>query len=127
MRRRWFAMLFATVFIILPARAEDGTTPPSRDGKSEVVSENTDKAVKIAGLVAFVASSCPSLAPDYARFNSVISTLGLETVDLAKDNLRLKYLNYAALYQKDVQASCEKAQAMFGDNGTVLAGLFHVK
>jgi hypothetical protein len=127
MSRRLLAALFLLLTTPPAAHADEKAVPPPASGGVEAAPENTDKALKIAGLVAFVANSCPNLVPDYDRFKAVISTLGLEVEELSKNELQLKYLNYAAIYQKDIPGGCEKAQSLFGDGGTMLKGLFHPK
>jgi hypothetical protein len=125
---RSLALLFLSLLTPLAAIAEDAATPPTPSVPgADFGSANANTALKIAGLVTFVANSCPDLAPDYDRFKEVISALGLETDDLSKNDLKLKYLNYTALYQADIKGSCEKAQSNFGDAGTVIKGLFHQK
>jgi len=125
MPRRLLAVLLFLLTTPPAARADDRAPPPSTPGGAQVAPETTDKALKIAGLVAFVANSCPNLSPDYDRFKAVISTLGVEVEELSKNDMQLKYLNYAAIYQKDIPGGCEKAQSLFGDSGTMLKGLFH--
>lgn len=91
---------------------------------ASIVTENVSSAVKIAGLVAFVANACSNLKPDYDKFEAIIAKLGLETKDLSNNDLKLKYLSYTSIYQQDIKGNCEKAKQMFGENGIITKGLF---
>ena len=127
MRCRLLILLLLIISTSIATGAEEGSGSAGSPNGAVATSENTDKALKIAGLVAFVANSCQDLIPDYEVFKIVISSLGFETSDLSKSDLRVKYLNYTGIYQKDITGNCTKAWAMFGDEGTMFKGLFHHK
>ncbi len=83
----------------------------------------TVSALKLAGLVTFVANSCPALSPDYTRFRTALGALGLTVEDLAKDKYKTVYMGYAARYGADTTANCERARLAFGARGSTIPDL----
>ncbi len=98
------------------AAAAEGPAPADK----AVVSND---AVKLAGLVRFVAESCPGTKPDYARFREVVERLGTDLAALFHGEPLIRSATYTQAYQKDPEASCRRAQESFGPNGTVVPGL----
>ncbi len=80
-------------------------------------------AVKLSGLVRFVAESCPGTKPDYARFREVVERLGTDLDALSHGEPLIRSATYTQAYQKDPEANCRRAQESFGPNGTVVPGL----
>lgn len=123
--RPFFAVsLLALPFLALPflalmlgaATAAEGPAPADRPAIS-------NDAVKLAGLVRFVAESCPGTKPDYARFREVVERLGTDLAALSHGEPLIRSATYTQAYQKDPEASCRRAQENFGPNGTVVPGL----
>ncbi len=83
----------------------------------------SNDAVKLSGLVRFVAESCPGTKPDYARFREVVQRLGTDLAALSHGEALIRSATYTHAYQKDPEASCRQAQERFGPNGTVVPGL----
>ncbi len=106
--------LFALV--LTAAEAADGVSPADKVAVS-------NDAVKLAGLVRFVAESCPGTKPDYARFREVVERLGTDLAALSHGEALIRSAAYTQAYQKDPEASCRRAQESFGPNGTVVPGL----
>ena len=106
---------------------QQASPPQEKPAEAGSVPANAKTAAKLAGLVAFVANSCPELMPDYARFKNIVSALGIDVDDLSNGDLKLQYLNYASLYQADVKGNCEQARSRFGETGTTFQGLFQKK
>ena len=98
-----------------PARGAPAAPTPSAQ---------TQSAIKLAGLVAFVANSCPKLQPNYARFSDAITALGVSKADLDKPDLKTAYIGYAARYNADAETSCERADTQFGPHGSTIEGIF---
>ncbi|MER2195785.1 hypothetical protein [Methylobacterium brachiatum] len=96
------------------AFGETPTEPPA----------NALKAAKLAGLAGFVNTHCETLRTDGDRFKSVVQAMGVDPADLERDALLLQARSYLAVYEKDVLASCTRADAMFGRTGTVVPGVF---
>jgi hypothetical protein len=103
-------------------------TPPSSGtfaaGAPTRAAAQRQVALKIAGLVVFVANSCPHLKPDYARFKEALHQLGLEQGELDQQETKNGYLAYTATYGQDVPANCARAGLEFGPNGKTLPDLF---
>ncbi|MFH6786918.1 MULTISPECIES: hypothetical protein [Methylobacterium] len=106
--------LFALV--LTAAQAADDSSPADKAAVS-------NDAVKLAGLVRFVAESCPGTKPDYARFREVVERLGTDLAALSHGEPLIRSAAYTQAYQKDPEASCRRAQESFGPNGTVVPGL----
>ncbi|WP_246101961.1 hypothetical protein [Methylobacterium terricola] len=83
----------------------------------------SNDAVKLAGLVRFVAESCPGTKPDYARLREVVERLGTDLAALSHGEALIRSAAYTQAYQKDPEASCRRAQERFGPGGTVVPGL----
>ena len=108
-----------------PARAEPAPPPSAAIPSRQAGQEQT--ALKIAGLVTFVANSCPRLRPDYTRFKAFIRLLGVSEAQLATPDFKNRYLSYTAAYGADAATSCKRAQAQFGPGGSTLPDLFVVQ
>ncbi|MHC2103781.1 hypothetical protein FV242_18505 [Methylobacterium sp. WL64] len=85
---------------------------------------NALKAAKLAGLAGFVNVHCQALRTDGDRFKSVVQAMGVDPADLERDTLLLQARAYLAVYEKDVPASCARADEMFGRTGKVVPGVF---
>ena len=96
------------------------TAAEAADGPNSAVSND---AVKLAGLVRFVAESCPGTKPDYVRFREVVERLGTDLAALSHGEPLIRSATYTQAYQTDPEASCRRAQEGFGPNGTVMPGL----
>ncbi len=84
-------------------------------------------AAKLAGLVGFVNLNCDKLRTDQDRFKGAIQAMGTDPAELDRDALLLEARSYLAAYQKDVPGSCRKAGELFGQSGTIIAGVFLVR
>ena len=120
------ARLLALALIAASASLATAQTAPAPapSAPSAPPSTQTQSAIKLAGLVTFVANSCPKLQPNYARFADAINALGISKSDLDKPDLKAGYIGYAARYNTDVKGNCGRADAQFGRHGATLAGIF---
>ncbi|KST56849.1 hypothetical protein AO398_09760 [Methylobacterium sp. GXS13] len=100
--------------IAAPALGQAPVEPPA----------NALKAAKLAGLAGFVNVHCETLRTDGDRFKSVVKAMGVDPADLERDTLLLHAQSYLAVYEKDVPASCARADEMFGRTGKVVPGVF---
>lgn len=118
-----------------PSQAAPAPSPPAPAPSSSAqgapgaqpLPARTQSAIKLAGLVTFVANSCPKLQPNYARFIDAINALGLSKTDLDKPDLKAGYIGYAARYNTDVKTNCARAAAQFGPHGATLVGIFSAR
>lgn len=95
----------------------DETRPETRQQRQE------RSAAKLAGLIVFVANSCPEAQPDYDRFKQIITAMGVKVDDLSQGLLAVRSAEYTQAYQKDPAESCRRAFENFGETGRVVAGL----
>jgi len=93
----------------------------------EASSPNAKFVTKLAGLVLFVANSCPEKTIDYDRFKSVVTGLGVEVDALSKDPIKLASLNYFTSYGANVKDNCTRALTEFGPDGRIVRGIFSEK
>ncbi|MCJ2141843.1 hypothetical protein [Methylobacterium sp. E-066] len=100
--------------IAAPAFGQAPAEPPA----------NALKAAKLAGLAGFVNVHCQTLRTDGDRFKSVVQAMGVDPADLERDTLLLQARSYLAVYEKDVPASCTRAEELFGRSGKVVPGVF---
>lgn len=98
---------------LLPALAQD---QPSIDPKQR-------QAAKLAGLAGFVNLECPNLRSDPARLKKTVEAMGVESASLERGELLLAANAYIEAYRKDVAASCRKAEALFGPDGSIVPGM----
>lgn len=119
--------LVAAVIAAAASQAGAQTAPASPQppaAQALPLPPKTQSALKLAGLVTFVANRCPKLQPNYPRFEEAITALGVAKSDLDKADMKAGYLGYAARYNADVKANCERADAQFGPEGKTLSGIF---
>nr|USU32826.1 hypothetical protein NG677_03775 [Methylobacterium sp. OTU13CASTA1] len=127
------SVLTACVFAALataPALAQttpdapppDAAAPENRPPETKAERQR-NSAAKLSGLLYFVQNACPDLQPDYARFKTVISSLGVTLEDLSAGDLLLRSRTYTEVYTKDTPANCTRAEANFGPAGTTIPGL----
>ncbi|MGU3328223.1 hypothetical protein [Methylobacterium sp. WL7] len=105
-----------------PALGQAPAEPPAQAPAEPPA--NALKAAKLAGLAGFVNVHCPALRTDGDRFKSVVQAMGVDPADLERDTLLLQARAYLAVYEKDVPASCARADEMFGRTGKVVPGVF---
>ena len=108
-----------------PAAAEPGAPPPAGEApKPETLQQRQERsATKLAGLVIFVTNSCPEAQPDYDRFKTVITAMGVKVDDLSQGLLAVRSAEYTQAYQKEPVESCRRAFENFGEGGRVIPGL----
>lgn len=107
--------------LVLPLAAQPAPdAPPPPDTREE---RQRNSAAKLAGLLRFVAASCPELKPNTPMFRTVVTRLGVDPDDLAGGELVLRVKAYAEIYERDVPGNCAKATANFGEAGTTMPGL----
>lgn len=138
MNRFWLVSLsFILALGTLPSLATGQTTAPAQPvspqapqtlgaSSAPVLSSQMQSALKLAGLVTFVANSCPDLKPNYPRFKATLNALGASEADLNKLDLKGRYLGYTARYNADAKANCLRAKAQFGPGGSTLPDIFQV-
>ena len=95
-------------------RAEEKTAQPPQ----------TLNAAKLAGLAGFVNVSCDTLRTDGERFKGAIRAMGVDPEELDRGALMLQARSYLVAYQKDVPGSCTRADALFGQSGRIIPGIF---
>jgi hypothetical protein len=120
-----FLSLTALAFAAFASSAGAHTpSTPSQAAPVSALPPKTQSALKLAGLVTFVANACPKLQPNYPRFEKAITALGVAKGELDKADMKAGYLGYAARYNTDVKGNCERADAQFGPQGKTLSGIF---
>lgn len=98
--------------------------PPPGEARPETPAERgRNNAAKLAGLVEFVARSCPEMQPDYDRFARAVAAMGVDPEDLRQGELKVRAAGYTQIYGKDAAESCTRAAAMFGETGKVIPGM----
>ncbi len=125
MNRNFYLLPLLFIFLKSTAFAESNSAPSDSLHSKKTLPDNVNSAIKLAGLVTFVGNACPSLKPDYDKFKTIISNLGVDENEISKNDMKMKYLSYTSIYQQDIKGNCERAYSMFGDSGTTLKGLFH--
>ncbi|MGU3361917.1 hypothetical protein ACLBWX_16425 [Methylobacterium sp. M6A4_1b] len=103
-----------------PPEKPPGPPPSAAEARAE---RQKNSAAKLAGLLAFVETSCPDLKPNTERLNAVVSGLGVAPDDLAQGDLKLRSQAYTEIYGKDVPANCARAAENFGEAGRTIPGL----
>ncbi|MCJ2136359.1 hypothetical protein MKK69_20285 [Methylobacterium sp. J-026] len=84
----------------------------------------TLSAAKLAGLAGFVNVSCDTLRTDGERFKGAIRAMGVDPAELDRGALMLQARSYLVAYQKDLPGSCTRAEALFGQSGRIIPGIF---
>ncbi|WP_157091838.1 hypothetical protein [Methylobacterium nodulans] len=83
----------------------------------------SDAAIKLSGLVRFVAEDCPDDKPDYDRFRQVMMSLGIDLEALSSGAYVIKSMRYTEKYKENRQINCKLAHEKFGKEGNVIPGL----
>lgn len=109
----------ATLSAAPPVRADD-----LAKGVPSQAALRTKMALKLAGLMTFVASSCPDIKADYARFKTAITALGVTYEDLSKTEVKNVYLAYAMRYKDEAKENCARALVNFGPGGKAVPDIF---
>ena len=110
--------------------AQDGPPPgpPPGEARPDTPAERgRNNAAKLAGLVEFVAQSCPDLRTDDARFRRAVAGMGVDVQDLRQGELKVRSAGYAQIYGRDAADSCKRAVALFGEGGRVVPGVIVAK
>jgi hypothetical protein len=67
---------------------------------------------------------CTALKSDAERFKGAVRSMGVDPAEIDRDALMLQARAYLAAYEKDVPASCAKADELFGQTGRIIPGIF---
>ena len=109
-----------------PAQSAPAVSPPAAAAPEQadpVVERQRKSAAKLAGMIRFVAVSCPEAEPDYERFKAAIAAMKVDIKELEDGPLLGESLGYSRAYDKDKDESCKRVFAFFGENGTTIPGL----
>jgi hypothetical protein len=98
--------------------------PAARGQEAGTIPAEKRNAAKLAGLVGFVNVHCSALKSDAERFKGAVRSMGVDPAEIDRDALMLQARAYLAAYEKDVPASCAKAEEMFGRKGRIIPGIF---
>jgi hypothetical protein len=98
--------------------------PVARGQEAGDIPAEKRNAAKLAGLVGFVNVHCSALKSDAERFKGAVRSMGVDPAEIDRDALMLQARAYLAAYEKDVPASCAKAEEMFGQKGRIVPGIF---
>ncbi|MDR7036795.1 hypothetical protein J2X36_001537 [Methylobacterium sp. BE186] len=96
---------------------------PSEPGPPSKADRQRNNAAKLAGLAAFVDASCPGLKADPDKLEMAVTRLGIDPTELTQGDLHLRAKAYTEIYQKDAEASCQRAVETFGESGRAIPGL----
>lgn len=114
---RFHAALLATVLLVAAG-------PIARGQEAGDIPAEKRNAAKLAGLVGFVNVHCSALKSDAERFKGAVRSMGVDPAEIDRDALMLQARAYLAAYERDVPASCAKAEEMFGRKGRIIPGIF---
>jgi hypothetical protein len=118
--------LVSALAVARAANTSSATDLAGAAGTPQPTEAKKRMAIRLAGLVAFVAGSCHALTPNYGRFKAVIHLLGVTPEDLAAPDVRASYIGYTLKYQAESKASRDRARLEFGPSGTRVPGLFSI-
>ncbi len=113
---RFHAALLATALLVAAG-------PVARGQEAGDIPPEKRNAAKLAG-VGFVNVHCSALKADAERFKGAVRSMGVDPAEIDRDALMLQARAYLAAYEKDVPASCAKAEEMFGQKGRIVPGIF---